>query len=234
MASMSEFHSPWTLILLGFLLGQSSGGATLDALLATWKSWINTLIVPFYGVCILLYISVRLSRQLDLSKKAAVRESDDSFLEAGPIDESEEGPINMTGAFKLIMNDNFERFLEVQGVPWALRRAADAARPTHRILHRGKTIRIQIRGIIESETTYQIDGPPVTINIRGRIFRDRVTYLETGDGIRVCKEATKENYNIEVTRRLSEDRKTITMTSRAIFKDGREPVQSVQIFERVQ
>jgi hypothetical protein len=86
-------------------------------------------------------------------------------------------PIDLSGAYKLLTNDNFEGFLAVQGLPWALRRAANAARPVHRITHVGCHLTIKIEGIIESQTSYIINGPPVETNVRGRIFRDAVSYL---------------------------------------------------------
>lgn len=98
----------------------------------------------------------------------------------------------------------------------------------------GNKITIKIEGIIESQTTYIINGPPVEINIRGRIFQDRVSYLESGDGIQVIKKAVTENYDIIVQRRLSDDRQKIVMTSRAEFKDGNDPVECIQIFKRVE
>ena len=142
-------------------------------------------------------------------------------------------PVDMNGSYLLVSNVGFEAFLEVQGVPWALRRAANQARPIHQIIHRGKSVTIQIKGIIESQTTYEIDGPPVETSVRGRVFRDQMTYLESGDGIKVSKTAVTENYDITVTRRLTPDRQTINMTSTAIFHDGRPPVESFQIFERI-
>jgi hypothetical protein len=86
-------------------------------------------------------------------------------------------PIDMTGAYRLVSNDNFEAFLAAQGVPWALRSAANRARPLHRITHVGDTVTIRIEGIIESETTYTVGGAPVEGLVRGRLFRDAVTYL---------------------------------------------------------
>lgn len=99
-------------------------------------------------------------------------------------------PIDLTGAYRLISNENFEAFLAAQGVPWALRSAANRARPLHRISHgndvddendKDDNITIKIEGIIESQTTYTIGGPPVEGVVRGRRFLDRVTYL-TDDG----------------------------------------------------
>jgi hypothetical protein len=37
-------------------------------------------------------------------------------------EDEEPQPVDLTGAYKLISNDGFERILEVQGVPWPLRR----------------------------------------------------------------------------------------------------------------
>jgi len=124
--------------------------------------------------------------------------------------------------------------LLVTGVPWALRRAACRARPVHRITHKGNRITIRIEGIIKTQTTYLINGPPVEINIRGRIFQDRMQYLEGGVGLRGIKKAVTENYDVHVDRVLSDDKQKITLTGRAIFKDGRETIESVQIFERIE
>lgn len=141
-------------------------------------------------------------------------------------------PIDMTGVYKLISNDNFEGFLAVQGVSWALRRAANQARPTHRITHRGRKLTIRIEGLIESQTTYWINGPPVETNVRGRIFQDVVRYLDNHKGILVSKKALTDDYDVTVQRELSDDRQEITMTSTAYFRDGRDPVQCVQRFQR--
>ncbi|KAL7562836.1 hypothetical protein ACA910_002455 [Epithemia clementina (nom. ined.)] len=148
-------------------------------------------------------------------------------------------PFDLSGAYKLIRNENFDGFLAVQGVPWALRQAANQARPIHRITHIGNQLTIKIEGIIESQTTYTIGGPPVETNVRGRIFRDVVQYWSSGEtacpvrGIVVSKTALTENYDVTVQRVLSEDGQEIHMTSRAVFRDGREPVQCKQRFQRI-
>mmetsp|Transcript_4129 Transcript_4129/g.8529 ORF Transcript_4129/g.8529 Transcript_4129/m.8529 type:complete len:287 (+) Transcript_4129:53-913(+) len=149
---------------------------------------------------------------------------------------TEPQPFDLSGAYKLMSNDGFENFLAVQGVPWALRRAANQARPTHRITHIGNQLTIKIEGIIESQTTYTIGGPPVETNVRGRIFEDQVRYLE-GDTIRgicVSKTALTEDYDVTVQRVLSEDGQSIVMTSRAVFRDDREPVECIQQFQRIE
>lgn len=152
--------------------------------------------------------------------------------------QQQQQPIDLTGAYQLISNQNFEEFLAVQGVPWALRRAANAARPLHRITHKGNQLSIQIQGIIESQTTYIIDGPPVETNVRGRIFEDAVEYIVTDQGqyqgIRVRKKALTEDYDVTVERVLSSDRKEIVLTSTAYFRDHRPSVTSTQQFRRVE
>ena len=95
-------------------------------------------------------------------------------------------PIDLSGKFRLVENENFEAFLAVQGVPWALRRAANVARPTHHITHHSyDLITIQICGIIESSTTYEIDSrhPPVPGIVRGRRFSDQVNYMTQAESI---------------------------------------------------
>lgn len=164
-------------------------------------------------------------------------------------------PVNLTGVYQLVSNDNFEAFLAAQGVPWALRSAANRVRPIHRITHTGPSLTIKIEGIIESQTTYLIGGPPVETSVRGRVFVDTVAYLtdddnkdhgDTGNpngdgfpqgrsrrGVVVTKKALTEPYDVTVRRELSEDGQIITLTSRAVFRDGRSPVQSTQVFHRM-
>ena len=208
----------------------------------------DAILVPLYGVCVFLYLGRLLQKAIHArnEKKPALSLSQSPSIPpplpsvaaisetSSTLTPEDGGKVNMSGSYLLVRNDNFESFLEVQGVPWALRRAANQARPIHQITHVGKSVTIQIKGIIESQTTYQIDGPPVETNVRGRVFRDQMTYLESGDGIRVSKTAITENYDITVTRRLTTDRQTINMTSSASFKDGRPPIESRQVFKRIQ
>ena len=146
--------------------------------------------------------------------------------------------VDMNGSYQLIENRNFEKLLEVQGVPWALRRAANRLRPIHRFTHSGNDLTIKIEGIIETSSTYSIGGPPSTSDIRGRKFEDTLQYV-TADGngsyntgIQTVKRAIDGGYTICVKRMLSEDRQTLTMTSTVNFEDtSKESVQSTQIFE---
>lgn len=146
-------------------------------------------------------------------------------------------PFDLSGAYLLEENRNYEAFLAVQGVPRMYRSMADKARPVHRITHRGRVVTIRIEGLIESQTTYIVDGPPVRVDVRGRIFEDTMRYLEGGDdrrGIVVHKRAVGECYSLTVQRELSPDGREIVMTSRATFEDGREPVECVQLFRRIE
>ena len=77
------------------------------------------------------------------------------------------------------------------------------------------------------------DGPPVETNVRGQLFIDQVSYTDDGQGIQVCKTAIAEDYDVTVTRRLSEDGQQIVLTGCAVFRDERKPIQAVQIFQRI-
>lgn len=228
----------WTLVLAGILLGQSGlATSTID----TCTRFVQAVLVPLYGLCAFGYLARLVWEWHQALEETKLRESRLRASQVMPVGveestgaDSEDGVLNMTGSYQLVKNDNFEGFLEVQGVPWALRRAANQARPIHKITHVGKSVTIQIKGIIESQTTYIVDGPPVQTSIRGRIFQDAMKYLESGDGIQVSKKAVTENYDITVTRRLNSDKSKITMVSRASFNDGRDPVESFQEFVRLQ
>ena len=215
-----------------FFIGLSFGHAltsrnAIPRALDAWQSVINSVLVPLYSMSVILYLLARTWSRMVQHKR---RRTSVKIAPPPP----DEGKVNMNGAFKLVKNDNFDGFLAAQGIPWALRRAADQARPIHRFAHSGDTITIKITGLIESETTYEIGGPPKETCIRGRVFSDTIEYLGTKDGIRSLKKALTEDYNLEVTRQLAPDRMSLTMTSKAIFHDDREDVVSIQLFERIE
>ena len=237
----------WIFIVIGIMVGQTS---LANVILLTVQNTVQHYLVPCYTTLVLVYLAysafrIPLEPFLNsikfISKKAQLATpvpAEVRTVPIAPIAASllvEDQPFDLSGAYKLRSNDNFDGFLAVQGVPWALRRAANQARPLHRITHQGNCLTIKIEGIIESQTTYIINGPPVETNVRGRIFEDCVSYLEDGTvGLIVRKKAITENYDVSVQRVLSQDMRRITMTSRATFRDGKEPVQCVQIFERVE
>ena len=215
---------------------------------------IHSLLERMYVLGVLAYLSVlfyndhsQASRIRGIGQKAQqddVRVADDgSYVVVSPPEslggeednEEDDGDIvNLTGTFKLAKNVDFDKFLEAQGVGWALRSAANKARPVHTITHRGRTLRIQITGIITGDTTYKIGGPPVTSQIRDRVFSDTVQYLDSKDGIRVHKQCVSGgDGKILVTRQLSTCGSELTMRSKCVFEDGRESVEAVQTFERV-
>jgi hypothetical protein len=86
-------------------------------------------------------------------------------------------PIDMTGNYQLILNENFEAFLGTQGVPRMFQSIASKSRPIHRIIHIGSNLSIKIEGIVDTYTEYSIDGPSIITKIRGKPFTDSVTYL---------------------------------------------------------
>jgi hypothetical protein len=222
-----------SLVAFGYWLGSTT--------LEDTERLVGSILVPLYTCLVLVYITLRvyhvaIENRLVLKKKAEVitRSApvvvlDDSITLGG----AEEQPIDLSGAFKLKENHNYEAFLATQGVPWALRGAANRARPTHRITHKGNSITIKIEGIIESQTTYQIHGPPVRGLVRGRLFEDAVIYIE--NGIQTTKRAVDDGYNIHVCRRLSKDKQQIVMDSTVTFDDGsKDEIASKQIFQRME
>jgi hypothetical protein len=201
-------------------------------------------IVDLYAVGVILYLLTIILQRLrvwvirQIRRREEERKSKLSKYVAAPSAQLEAGttdqPVNLSGTWQLIENHNFEAFLEAQGVPYLLRAAANKARPLHIITHHGKQLTIQIKGIIESQTTYIIDGPPVTSEVRGRKFQDTVSYIE--NGVQVLKRCDAEQYTIRVCRRLSvtnEGRHIITLTSTALFDDHRPNIESFQVFEKV-
>jgi hypothetical protein len=105
---------------------------------------------------------------------------------------STQQPIDMSGSYKLVENHNFEAFLGAQGLPWMICRAADRARPVHTITHIGKFVTIKIEGIIESSSTYEINGEPLEGLIRGRLFADSVTVRRNIARREICHHHNKK------------------------------------------
>mmetsp|Transcript_23583 Transcript_23583/g.48961 ORF Transcript_23583/g.48961 Transcript_23583/m.48961 type:complete len:300 (-) Transcript_23583:143-1042(-) len=249
----------WTFVLGMIVGGQCMGG---------WEGFFAELeqyVVPIYTSLVMLYLTILvvagpveslylwIKAQITptpstSSLSSAQQQSSQAATVPAVVADNEEAtqapqPFDISGAYKLMENNGFESFLAVQGVPWALRRAANQARPLHRITHKGNQLTIKIEGIIESQTTYIIGGPPVETNVRGRIFEDSVRYLESNNsdnndaaitGICVSKTALTEDYDVTVQRVLSPDQQEIIMTSRATFRDGRESVECIQKFQRVE
>ena len=244
-----DIITPWALLFIGFSVASK---VNWEFLLESLDYAVASFLLPTYALFAILYLSsVAFAKQLEpiydliqkllsvlsRSTKAATKPA------AAPLPPVEipvgldtaEQPFDLSGAYKLIENQNYEEFLGVQGVPRMYRGMANKARPVHRITHRGRLLTIKIEGIIESQTTYIIDGPPVQCDVRGRIFEDTMTYLDNGRrGIVVTKRALTEKYEITVQRELSDDGQGILMTSKATFTDGKDPVQCIQKFQRVE
>ena len=108
-------------------------------------------------------------------------------------------PNSLAGTFKLYKNENYQKFLEVQGVGWALRKAADSANTVHIIKHEvSKTFHLKVISLIKSEIEYTINGEPVKTSIKDKQFMDTVT--ELGEG-RVGVRIMKKNVNGERAKR---------------------------------
>lgn len=218
--------------MLLLVTGYSAGTISLDQ----WQRLVRDIIIPLYACGVVGYIALRIYYVV-IEPRLLPRPAEKSAIPA--IDEAEAAlapqPVDLTGTYKLVENNNFEELLAAQGVPWALRSAANRARPTHKFTHKGNLLTIKIEGIIETETTYHIGGPPTETSVRGRLFRDHVTYLEDNSGIQTLKRAVNDGYNVRVCRRLAPDRSGITMTSTITFDDkSKETVECKQIFRKIE
>jgi len=139
---------------------------------------------------------------------------------------------NLTGTFKLFKNTNYQKFLEVQGVGWALRKAADSANVVHKIRHvPGSAFDLEVIGLVKSKEQYVIGGEGKITKIKNSEFIDTVTELGDGRvGVRITKVCKKGGYKIEVERELEGD-DNIVMEQEVIFNDGRRE-KATQRFER--
>jgi Ca2+/Na+ antiporter len=225
--------------------------ALLDGLVDAYVTTLYTCIVFVY-----LFLQYRIKSKLQRAEKArvaktaaAAKKQVPAISDAPPKDTINDelpttdiGDFNLTGTYKMISNENMDAFLTIQGVPWALRRAASGVMPNHHITHKGNqlTIRIHAAGLLETTTSYIIHGPTVETIVRGRCFRDVVMYhrdpiTQRVNGIQTEKTAVTEGYLVRVLRVLSEDRNTIYMTSSALFPNdpSKADVVSKQVFQRI-
>lgn len=217
------------------LLGQFVGTFSIDE----WRIIVQQILIPMYGALVSSYIVLRIFHvaiEPRLKTDSAAKEH--TAATTISIEEAEEAnapqPVDMTGIYKLVENENYEDFLAAQGVPWALRAAADKARPTHKFTHKGNILLVQIKGIIESESKYHIGGPPTETAVRGRQFRDTMTYLDDKTGVQTLKRAINDGYTVRVCRRLSPDKSTLTMTSTVYFdEESKESVECRQILKKI-
>lgn len=258
----------WLILLSGILLGRTE---TAQLWISFFLDNLELLSISLYSTGVVVYLACEMLKWVKTSirerrahARAAVQsqrlvESQDTATKDTPplVNETsiakstvsdeiaQRIATKLSGSYKLVSNENFEQFLAVQGVPWALRSAANQARPTHHITIQGTKLTIQIQGIIESSTTYIIGGPAVETEVRGRIFEDKVEFLTNENdttnapvqgprvGIVVRKRAVTEDYDVSVQRELSDDDQKIVLTSIATFRDGRNPVTSRQFFDRI-
>jgi hypothetical protein len=219
-----------SLVALGYWLGSTT--------LEDTERLVGSILVPLYTCLVLVYITLRVYH-VAIEPRLVLKKKSEVIVRSAPevvLDDSitlAEQPFDLSGAFKLKENHNFEAFLAAQGVPWVLLSAANRARPTHRITHKGNSVTIKIEGIIESQTTYQINGPPVQGMVRGRLFEDSVIYIE--NGIQTTKRAVDDGYTIRVRRRLSEDKQQILMDNTVTFDDeSKDDIPSNQVFQRTE
>jgi hypothetical protein len=147
--------------------------------------------------------------------------------------------LNMSGTYKLVHSIDYDDFLKGLNVPWALRRAAGATRPTHIITHTDNIFRLQIEGIVKGDSTFVINGSGIETRIRHMRFWDTITYLDSGDGIQTHKvgidvgDSTSTAKEIIVTRQFNKGGGVLVMTSKAIFPDGSETKSAIQTFHKI-
>ena len=148
--------------------------------------------------------------------------------------DNESESIDLNGSFRLEKNINFVDFLAAQGVSWALRVAANKAVTTHHITHKNNQLKIRVQGIINSETEYIINGPPIESKVKDRVYLDYVSYVNNKQGVQVLKVNKEHDYNIKVVRTFSSpDKSLLVVTSTATFSDGK-IVQAIQHYRRLE
>jgi hypothetical protein len=129
---LSEVPS-WIFLVVGLVVGQSSSPYTMPFL--QWlQTGVESVLVPAYTLAVLLYLSAAAYSKYFVPLLLERRKLRAVYLVPAAIptlevpfpplleEDEEPQPVDLTGAYKLISNDGFEKSLEVQGVPWPLRR----------------------------------------------------------------------------------------------------------------
>jgi hypothetical protein len=141
--------------------------------------------------------------------------------------------VDLSGTWNLSKNEKYQEFLQVQGVGYVLRKAADSANTVHEIKHGGDSFFIGIKSLLSSEMTYTVNGDPITTAIKDKSFLDTVTYLEDGRGIQIVKHNAKDKYYIIAKRRLGADGQTMTVEQECRFEDKKKKgATAIQVFTR--
>eukprot|EP00594_Rhizosolenia_setigera_P005147 CAMPEP_0178950492 /NCGR_PEP_ID=MMETSP0789-20121207/6683_1 /TAXON_ID=3005 /ORGANISM="Rhizosolenia setigera, Strain CCMP 1694" /LENGTH=101 /DNA_ID=CAMNT_0020631225 /DNA_START=113 /DNA_END=418 /DNA_ORIENTATION=+ len=95
-------------------------------------------------------------------------------------------------------------------------------------------LKIRVAGIISSETTFTIDGPPMTTKVKDRVYKDYVSYAENGMAIQVMKINEKYNYKIRVLRKFTDKtREMLEVRSTAYFEKTGKEVEAIQYYRRL-
>mmetsp|Transcript_116736 Transcript_116736/g.238810 ORF Transcript_116736/g.238810 Transcript_116736/m.238810 type:complete len:351 (+) Transcript_116736:399-1451(+) len=185
---------------IGSAVSSSSSFLSASSLLALAEEWIRQVFVHLYTIGVLVYLALRLyytdrSTTAVVVPKATAAEpliaATKTTAATEPTTAANEGqqgepkqpqkpkPIDMKGSYQVVENNNFGELLKAQGLPSFLARAAAKARPTHTFVHeKQEQLLVQIKGIIDSQTMYNVGSSiPTETKIRGRVFRDTMSYL---------------------------------------------------------
>ena len=145
--------------------------------------------------------------------------------------------VNLSGKFKLVHNHNFMEFLKALNIPVLLRKAANATRPIHTYHHNGDRLDVHVDGIVKGSSAFIIDGPPCESSIRHMKFEDYCTWSSDGQSIIVRKVALNAPPNgpdyLLVKRELGNNGHNLIISSKAIYGDGSESLESVQTYHRI-
>lgn len=103
-------------------------------------------------------------------------EADDSAAEKEELREEMLQTIDMSGLYQLLENENFGEFLEA-GHSLDVREGCQPGSTNSSYHSRWATHYHQIEGLMESSSTYTINGPPLKGFIHGRLFPDKITLI---------------------------------------------------------
>jgi hypothetical protein len=114
---------PWLTLTIGLLIGQQTSNQQA-AFVEQFYWFVDNALVPLYTGFVITYLSAMVIQRhilpvikvwitpSDITKPAEEELEDDEAIDEG---DNSAQPIDMSGKFKLVSVENFDKFLEVQG-----------------------------------------------------------------------------------------------------------------------
>jgi hypothetical protein len=118
---------PWLTLTIGLMLGQYTSNQQA-AVVEQFYWLVDNALVPLYTACVITYLSALVIQRhvLPFTKSCIapsdITEPEDEELEDDEDNDDSAQPVDMSGKYKLVSVENFDKFLEVQGKRFGCRK----------------------------------------------------------------------------------------------------------------